>query len=447
MRYIPNTEEDIRDMLKEIGVQTVEELFKHIPNDLLLKDKLKIPEPLSELALLTHMKRMSAENANVCEYRSFLGGGIYYHFIPSFLTHLISRSEFYTSYTPYQPEISQGTLQAVFEYQTLMCMLLGMDVSNASLYDGATSTAEAVLMATRITRKNKIVISETVHPEYRSVIKTYSENGARQIIEIPFNEMGTTNNDLLLKALDSEVACVVIQSPNFFGIIEDLHMYEKIVHNENILFIVTFTEPISFGILRPPGDFDSDIVCGEGQSLGIAPGFGGPLLGILTSRERFLRNMPGRIVGKTVDKNGDRAFVLTLSAREQHIRREKARSNICTNEGLCALIATIFLAGLGKDGIKRLSLINHSRAEYAKRRLLEIDGINLKFQQATFNEFVLRLDNDPDEIVKALAYKKIIAGLPLKQFYKELSDCLLITVTEMNSSEDIDHLCSCLKEI
>jgi len=446
MRYIPNTKKDIDDMLKDIGFNTIEDLFKHIPAELRLKKNLNLPDPVSELDLIRHMKMLSQKNANVCDYKSFLGGGIYHHFIPSVLDHLISRSEFYTAYTPYQPEISQGTLQAMFEYQTFMAMITGMDFSNASLYDGASSVAEAVLMAKRINKKNRVVISKTVHPEYRRVIKTYTKDRL-EIVEIPYNDNGSTDYETLFKEIDSDVSCVVIQSPNFFGIIEDLDSYEKIIHKDDALFITIFTEPISFGILKPPGDFNADIVCGEGQSFGMPPGFGGPYLGIMTTKGKFVRNMPGRIVGKTVDKDGKEAFVLTLTAREQHIRRERSASNICTNEGLCALSATVYLASLGKNGIRKISEINHRRSEYAKKKLVKINGVKLKFNAHTFNEFVLQTEKDPSEIVEILSKNKIIAGLPLKGFYKDLSDCLLITVTEMNSKKDIDCLCDNLKKI
>jgi glycine dehydrogenase subunit 1 len=444
VRYIPNTQQNIDSMLKEIGVKTVDELFCNIPDDLLFKGRLKLPEPLTELELLKHMEGLSRKNANAAEYTSFLGGGIYHHFIPSVVKNLTSRSEFYTSYTPYQPEISQGTLQAMFEFQTFICLLTGMDVSNASMYDGATSTAEAVLMALRIRKKSTVLVSRALHPEYVQVIKTYCNDGTTRIVEVPLDERGRTDKKAVKEEIDDDTACLVLQSPNFFGVIEDLESFEKIVHPNNVLLLSAFTEPIAFGMLKPPGDYNADVVCGEGQSLGVPQGFGGPALGILTAKKEYIRNMPGRIVGKGVDGNGNRAFVLTLSAREQHIRREKATSNICTNEGLCALTATIFLCCLGKRGLRNLSLLNHKRAEYAKKKLIELPGVDLKFMSPTFNEFVVRTEKDPDEIVRGLSKRKILAGIPLGRFFKEFQDCMLVTVTEMNSREDIDILTECL---
>jgi len=447
MSYIPNTDADIRQMLEEIGVRSANDLFHHIPDDLRVKKELDLPGPLSELELLAHMEKISRENANLHEYSSFLGGGVYYHFIPPVVGHLTSRSEFYTAYTPYQPEISQGTLQAIFEYQTLMCMLTGMDVSNASVYDGASSAAEAARMSLRVKKKNRIVVSKTLHPEYRKVIKTYVNSSDKEMVEVAYNDRGVTDIDELSRVLDDSVSCVIMQSPNFFGVIEEPGRYEKIIHKSGSLYIAAFTEPLAFGMLRPPGTFGADIVCGEGQSLGIPPGFGGPYLGILTCKKDLVRNMPGRIVGRTIDKNGRTAFVLTLAAREQHIRREKATSNICTNQGLCALTAAVYLTALGKQGLRKVSCFNHSRAEYAKSELCKIDGINLKFNSQTFNEFVIQTTEDPAVIEEKLLEKRILPGIPLKRFYRELSDCLLVAVTEMNSVEEIDELCSSLKSL
>lgn len=447
MRYISNTEEDLNSMLKEIGAGSVSELFRDIPAQYILEEGLPLPGPLSELELLNRMEEMSGSNASMQDYASFLGGGVYHHFIPSVVHHLAGRSEFYTSYTPYQPEISQGTLQAIFEYQTLMCMLLSMDVSNASMYDGASSLAEAVLMALRRAKGNRVLLSQTVHPEYREVVHTYCAPQEIEITEIPHTMDGVTDIDKLSEAFDEKTACVVIQSPNFFGIIEEMERYESIVHQTDSLFIVNFTEPLSFGILKPPGVAGADIACGEGQSFGIPPGFGGPHLGIFTTKAELLRNLPGRIAGKSVDTRGRKAFVLTLTAREQHIRREKSTSNICTNQGLCALTTTVYLSALGKQGIRKLSSMNHKRAEYAKKQLLGVSGVELRFQAPTFNEFVVRTDRNPHEIVEALLHKKIYAGIPLKRFYSELSDCLLITVTEMNSQEQIDNLCTALRAL
>jgi glycine dehydrogenase subunit 1 len=371
---------------------------------------------------------------------SFLGAGAYHHFIPSVVSSLISRSEFYTAYTPYQPEISQGTLQAIFEYQTLMCQLTGMEVSNASLYDGASSLAEAVLMANRITKKKKVLLSQAIHPEYRRVIQTYIDPEQQEIVLIPYQkDEGRTDEKILSNLLEEDVGAVVVQSPNFFGVIEDLQPVGKRVHNIGGLLIVGFSEPIAYGILRPPGEMGADIVAGEGQSLGIPTSFGGPYLGIFTTQERFVRNMPGRLVGETIDLEGKRGFVLTLATREQHIRRERATSNICTNEGLCALMATIFLSCLGKEGLKELAMMNLSKAEYAKKAVSGIGGSRLAFSAPTFNEFVLQTKGDPEEILKNLEKERILGGLLLKKFYPELDRHLLVTVTEMNEREEIDR--------
>lgn len=447
MSYIPNTDADIEAMLKEIDVQSVHNLFAHIPDDLLLRGDLKLPGPLSEMELLDHLKDLSRANAHVGEYVSFLGGGIYNHFIPSVVRHLAGRSEFYTSYTPYQPEVSQGTLQAIFEYQTLMCMLTHMDVSNASLYDGATAAAEAVLMSLRTNKRSSVIVSASVHPEYRQVIQTYLRNNDYEMLEIPYNERGETDVGALEKTIDDSCSCVVVQSPNFFGIVEDLRVYEKVIHREGALFITTFSEPLAFGILNPPGMYGADIVCGEGQSLGIPVGFGGPSLGILTCRKELLRQVPGRIVGKTIDREGHTAYVLTLSAREQHIRREKATSNICTNQGLCALTAGVYIASLGKRGIRKLAILNHERAEFAKKELMKVGGIALRFLGSTFNEFVIRTSNNPADIVERLAERKIFPGVQLGRYYKNLSDCMLVTVTEMNGQEEINALCQAFGEM
>lgn len=445
MRYIPNTDNDLETMLKEIGVRDVAELFSAVPRDLKLQGELGLPPSLSEIDLLALMEKLGGQNAHAGSYKSFLGGGAYSHFIPSVVKSIVSRSEFYTSYTPYQPEVSQGTLQAMFEFQTLMCQLLGMDVSNASLYCGASSAAEAVLMALRIKKGGKVVVSKAVHPDYRTVIKTYCDNGAARIVEVPYDVNGTTDTDRLKELIDDDTAAVVIQSPNFFGIIEDLEQQEKLIHERNALFISVFTEPVAFGLLKPPGELGADICCGEGQSLGIPPGFGGPHLGVLTAKEEFVRNIPGRIVGKTQDGDGRDAYVLTLTAREQHIRREKARSNVCTNEGLCALMAAVYLEGIGKSGIQKLALTNQMRAGYAKKKLCEINWVKPGFEGQVFNEFVLRLDRDPEEVVTRLLDKKIIAGIPLGRWYPDLEDCLLVTVTELISGDDIDTFSEAMK--
>jgi glycine dehydrogenase subunit 1 len=441
MRYIPHTEEDIRKMLDAIGVKTLEDLFQTIPKEYRLFKPLNLPEPLSETDLLRHFQGLQVPIMS-----SFLGAGAYHHFVPAVVSSLVSRSEFYTAYTPYQSEISQGTLQAIFEYQTLMCQLTGMEVSNASLYDGASSLAEAVLMANRITRRKKVLLSLAIHPEYRRVIQTYIDPDQQEIVLIPYQkDEGRTDEKILFDLLKEDVSVVVIQNPNFFGVIEDLHPIAERIHNCGGLMIVGFSEAIAYGILQPPGAMGADIVAGEGQSLGIPVSYGGPYLGIFTTRERFVRNMPGRLVGETIDLDGKRGFVLTLATREQHIRRERATSNICTNEGLCALMATVFLSCLGKEGLKELAMMNLSKTEYAKKVISRIRGCKLNFTAPTFNEFVLRIEGKPEEVLEKLKKEKILGGFSLAKFYPELDHHFLVTVTEMNKKEEIDRWANTLE--
>ncbi|HJX60195.1 MAG TPA: aminomethyl-transferring glycine dehydrogenase subunit GcvPA [Thermodesulfobacteriota bacterium] len=441
-RYIPHTPEDIRRMLETIGVKRVEDLFETIPTKYRLSKSMNLPESLGEPDLLRHLQELQPP---LCA--SFLGGGAYHHFIPAVVPYLISRSEFYTAYTPYQPEISQGTLQSIFEYQTLMCQLTGMEVSNGSLYDGASSLAEAVLMAFRITKRKKILLSQAIHPEYRKVIETYIDPDQQEIILIPYRKGdGRTDEKVLSDLLDETVNAVVIQSPNFFGVIENLQGIGKEVHQVGGMMIVGFNEAIAYGILAPPGEFEADIVAGEGQSLGIPLSLGGPYLGIFTTRNKHVRTMPGRLVGETVDLEGKRGFVLTLATREQHIRREKATSNICTNEGLCALMATIYLSCLGREGLREVAMMNLSKAEYAKKAISKLKGCRQTFSGSTFNEFVLEIDGGPEKVLGEMKKEKIIGGLPLAKFYPELNRHLLVTVTEMNSKEEIDRWAETLEK-
>ena len=441
-RFIPHTEEDCRRMLETLGFKKMEDLFQAIPKEYRLSKPLSLPDPLSEPDLLRHLEGLQSPMMS-----SFVGAGAYHHFIPSVVSSLTSRSEFYTAYTPYQPEISQGTLQAIFEYQTLMCQLTGMEVSNASLYDGATSLAEAVLMANRVTKRNKILVSEAVHPEYRRVIQTYLDPDQQEIVRIPFKkDEGQIDEKVLVDLLSDEVSAVVVQSPNFFGVIEDLYPIGERVHQLGGLMIVGFSEAVAYGILAPPGVLGADIVAGEGQSLGVPVSYGGPYLGIFATQERFVRNMPGRLVGETVDVEEKRGFVLTLATREQHIRRERATSNICTNEGLCALMATIFLSCLGREGLKELAEMNLSKTEYAKKVVSGIRQCKLNFTAPTFNEFVLEIEGEPEKVLETLRKEKIVGGLPLAKFYPELPHHLLITVTEMIRKEEIDHWAEALEK-
>jgi glycine dehydrogenase subunit 1 len=439
-RYLPQTEEDCRKKLETIGVKSVEDLFASIPKECRLSKPLNLPQALSEPDLMAHFQGLQSPLFTGERWSAFLGAGAYQHFTPSVVSSLISRSEFYTAYTPYQPEISQGTLQAIFEYQTLMCQLTGMDVSNASLYDGASSLAEAALMAQRVTRRKKVLLSQAVHPDYQRVIRTYIDPDQQEIVPIPYEkDEGRTDEKILTGLLDGNVSAVVIQSPNFFGVVEDLRGIGEKVHRAGGLLIAGFNEAIAYGILASPGELGADVVAGEGQSLGIPVSFGGPYLGIFATREEFVRNMPGRLIGETVDLEGKRGFVLTLATREQHIRRERATSNICTNEGLCALMATIYLSCFGKQGLRELALMNLSKAEYAKKALSIIKGCRLTFSSPTFNEFVLTVEGDPERVLAEMKKEKILGGLSLARFYPELNRHLLVTFTELSAREEIDR--------
>jgi len=437
MRYLPHTDDDISAMVKVVGVGSLEELFSTVPEDCRKKEPLNLPDPLNEWELDRHMASLAANMATMPEYKVFVGAGSYEHFVPSSVLSLLGRSEFVTSYTPYQPEVSQGTLQGIFEYQTLICRLLGMEVANASMYDGGSALAEGLLMAARITRKKKVAISRLIHPLYREVVKTYLWPTGYEVLELPFLENGKTD----LSALDgmTELAAIAIQSPNFFGYIEDLPALGQKASSQGALSVVSFTEALAYGVLRNPGSYEADIVCGEGQSLGIPQSFGGPSLGIFASRMKYVRNMPGRLVGKTVDQAGRQGFVLTLATREQHIRRERATSNICTNQGLCALGAAMYMASLGKHGLRELAKLNYDKAQYLKGRLKEA-GFKIGFEGPTFNEFVVEFPNNFEGTYKRLLDQKIVAGLALAPYYPELTNHYLMGVTETKTKEDIDTL-------
>lgn len=424
----------------------MDELLSAFPKDL-KSGPLNIPEGLSEQELLDHSKKLTFLNQGTGKFSSFLGAGAYNHYSPSLVNHILLRSEFFTAYTPYQPEVSQGTLQTIFEYQTLICQLTGMEVSNASLYDGASGVAEAVLMAERVTKRNKVILSSAIHPEYRDTVNTYHLFKEGQIVEAPFStETGETEN---LEALvDDSTSAVVIQYPNFFGSIEDLQKISELAHSKGALFIVVVTEPVALGLLTPPGDFGADIVVGDAQSFGAGLAYGGPHIGFLATQNKYLRQMPGRVAGMTKDKNGTDCFCLTLSTREQHIRREKATSNICTNQGLISLAATVHLTALGKTGLTNLSKVNLSKAHYLKSELEKIDGVSLSLNSSGFfNEFTVDIGTDTDDVLKKLLEKNIIGGLPLKRFYPELTNHLLLAVTEMNSRDKIDTFVASLKEV
>ena len=435
MRYLPNSDSDRAAMLKATGRSSVEEFFDRIPKEVRLEGRLNLPGPLSEPEILEFFRQAARRSTR--EYVSLLGAGAYSHYIPVAVNALLSRGEFFTAYTPYQAEISQGTLQAMFEFQTLMTQLTGMEVGNASLYDGSTATTEAVLMAMRVTRRHRVLVASTVHPEYREVLKTFTKQPRTELQQIPYEESGQLDLAGLESALNVETAAVVVQSPNFFGTLERTARIAEAVHRSGALLIVTLTEPLSLAVVKPPRE--ADIVCGEAQSFGVGVAFGGPYVGFLTTKAKFVRQMPGRLVGQTVDTEGRRGFVLTLATREQHIRREKATSNICTNQSLCALAVTIYLSLLGKNGLKRLAEQNLAKAHYAATQLAGIPGVRLRFSAPYFNEFVVRLPGDPDELLAALQKQKIIGGLNLGRFYPELRNHLLVCVTETVSREAIER--------
>src|SRR5213083_481462 len=414
MRYIPNSQADRQQMLAEIGIDSTEQLFAGIPEKLRLRRLLDLPKALSESELLEYFRKRASKNE--IEPAAFIGAGIYRHYIPIVIDALISRSEFYTAYTPYQAEIAQGTLQAIFEFQTYIAQLTGMDVANASLYDGSTGLAEAILMAQRITRKNKFLVARTVHPEYRAVVDTYAKNLGIQIELIGYSPDGQMNLEHLARKLDSNTAAVVVQSPNFFGTIERTHDVAEIAHKHDAMSITNVCEAISLGILKPAGGDQSekrraDIVVGEAQSFGVPPSFGGPHVGFIATREKYVRQMPGRLVGMGKDFSGRRGFVLTLSTREQHIRREKATSNICTNQSLFALMATIYCSLLGKEGIRHMAVRNVFKTQYALSNLKAVPSVSILFQGARFNELVIQLTIPYEKAASRFNSAKIVPGL------------------------------------
>ena len=423
-------------MLSLLGLSNAGELFRSIPNDVQLNRPLNVTDLLAESEVIAAMEAMAAKNTAATK-PSFLGAGVYSHFSPTIVDHLIQRSEFFTSYTPYQPEISQGTLQYIFEFQTLVCQLTGMEVANASMYDGSTAMAEAYLMAQRVTRRNKIVVATSVHPEYREVAKTYTQHGAAEIVEIAFDEESGRVADL--SVLDETTAALVVQSPNFFGCIEDLKALADAAHAVGALFVVVVTEAISFGLLKSPGSCGADIVVGEGQSWGVPMSFGGPHVGLFATQDKFIRQMPGRLCGVAYDKNGNRGFVLTLSTREQHIRREKATSNICTNQGLIALAATIYMETMGKTGLQEVAMQNAQKAAYAKQKISTIDGYVVPFSSPTFNEFVVRGPRPATETLEKVRTRNgIVGGLALSKYYGGHDNDILVCVTETMSRANID---------
>lgn len=430
MRYLPKSDLERREMLSTIGVDSLEELFSHLPEEVRLKRPLAIAPGKSEYEIVDYFKARGAENAN--GYASFLGAGVYNHYRPVLVDTVVSRGEFLTSYTPYQAEIAQGTLITIFEFQTMVCQLTGMEVANASMYDGSSAVPEAAMMAMRLTRRDQILVARTVHPEYREVLGTYAQHQGMPVHEVGYvAESGKLDLADLEQKLNEKIAAVIIQSPNFFGVIEDVKEAADLAHKHGALLVFVFTEAVSLGLLKPPSD--ADIVAGELQSFAIPPSYGGPFAGIIATKEKFIRQIPGRIVGETVDTNGNRAFCLTLSTREQHIRREKATSNICTNQALIALMATVFMTVYGKEGLRELALQNLSKAHYLAAKL------PLRFAAPFLNEFVVNTNGQgPDEINAKLLDHKIIGGLPLKRFFPELEGAMLLCATETNRREQMD---------
>ena len=445
MRYLPLTESDRQDMLSAIGAGKIEDLFRDVPEEARLINKIELPDHKSELEVEEIISNLSEKNIDTSGVPSFLGAGAYRHHIPAAVDHLIQRGEFLTSYTPYQPEISQGTLQALFEFQTQVSMITGMEGANASMYDGATACAEAVLMATRITRRDKVILSGGLHPHYKDVTETQTRYLNLNIINRKTDIDGSENLDLLI---DDQTACVVVQNPNFLGHLKDLTHLSDLCNNLDVLLIVVVTEVVSLGGIISPGEMGADIVVGEGQSLGNPLTFGGPYVGLFATHEKYVRQMPGRLCGQTVDNQGSRGWVLTLSTREQHIRREKATSNICTNSGLCALSFTIHLALLGEIGFRKLAELNHSKALQLAEKLSELKGLRI-INKTYFNEFSVKLPRPASDLVTSLAKKSILAGVPLSRLISddpELNNVLLVSATECTTEQDMDALVEALDE-
>ena len=448
MTFTSLSAEDRNRMLAAIGAKDVADLWSTIPEGLALRRTLALPPPLTEIEARSELERLAAGNRSSADHASFLGGGAYDHYVPSVVNHLLLRSEFYTAYTPYQPEVSQGTLQAIYEYQTLICELTGMEVSNASLYDGGSALAEASLMSTALTRRPKLLAAAGVNPAYREVVATYNRGPGRPIDVAPIGADGRTDVGQLERRLDGETAAVLLQSPNFFGVIEDVPAIAAAAHAAGSLLVVC-AEPFSLGLLEPPGNLEADIAVGEGQGLGNALSLGGPYLGFLATRRRFIRQMPGRIIGKSLDAEGRTAFVMVLQTREQHIRREKATSNICTNQGLNALAATIYLSTVGKRGFLQASRACFQKAHYAARRIRELPGYGLAFDAPFFNEFAVRTPVAPSRICREALAAGILAGIPLDTHPLrqalgaeglETERTLLVAVTEKRTRAEIDRL-------
>ena len=445
MPYILNTEADRKAMLEKIGVGSVDELFKMVPDSFQLKRTLAVPEALTELELEQHMRELSSRNVPADRAVCFLGGGSYDHFIPSVVDAVASRSEFYTAYTPYQAEASQGSLQAFFEYQTMIAELTGLDVANASLYEGGSAVAESVLMAISIDPdRSQVLIAESVHPEYRLTLSTYLANIPKEIVTLP-TPAGTVDPAELKKHLDDKTLCVIVQHPNFFGNLEEVEAIAKLCKEKGALFVVSF-DGISLGLLKRPGQYGADIAVGEGQMLGTPMQFGGPYLGMMACRDKFVRKIPGRLVGQTVDRTGKRCWVLTLQTREQHIRREKATSNICTNQGLFALRTAVYLAALGPQGLKETANLCLQKAHYLADELCKLPGVSLKFKKPFFKEFALQVPGDVPVLLEKLLKAGYHGGLSLGRWYPALGNCLSIAVTEKRTRAELDGFVSAFRQ-
>ncbi len=448
MSYVLNTPADQQAMLDRIGVESIEQLFESIPPALRLKRPLNVPPPLTEIELQQHLTELARADVSAADAVCFLGGGSYDHFIPAVVDAVAGRSEYYTAYTPYQAEASQGSLQAFFEYQTLLCQLTGMDVANASLYDGGSAVAEAVIMASAITpKRHTVLIPESVHPEYRLTLQTYAADLDVKVRTLP-TPAGFLDPDDLKRAIDDDTLCVIVQHPNFFGCLEEVEAVAAAAQAKGALFVVSF-DPISLGLLKRPGQYGADIAIAEGQALGNPMSYGGPYLGILACREQYTRKLPGRLVGQTVDRRGKRCWVLTLQTREQHIRREKATSNICTNQGLMALKAAVYLTALGPQGLKETAELCVRKAHYAAEQLAQVSGVALRYRRPFFKEFTLRVPGDVPALLSGLLQAGYHAGLPLGRWYPALADCVSVAVTEKRTRAEIDGLvnayASCLQ--
>jgi len=443
MRYLPKSPSERQQMLAAIGARSVEDLFVSIPAAHRLKRPLKLPGPLSEMEIIDYFRGRAAENSR--GYTSFLGAGVYNHIRSVVTDTILQRGEFLTSYTPYQAEISQGTLQAIFEFQTLMCQLTGQEVANASMWDGSTALAEAVLMAERVTGRHRVVVARSLHPEYRQVLATYAHNIGLHIEEIGFTASGQLDTEAVRAAVNQETAAVVVQSPNFFGVIEQLPQLGELAHAREAVLVAAVTEGVALGAVRPPAE--ADIVAMEAQSFGLPPSYGGPFVGVIATREKFVRQMPGRLAGQTTDHHGRRGFVLTLATREQHIRREKATSNICTNQALCALAATVHLCLLGKEGLRELAQQNLAKARFAAAELEKIPGVKRAFSGPTFNEFVIELPRAVKLVNQELLKDKLIGPLALGSFFPELTKHGLVCVTETTPRGEIERLAASLRRI